>query len=39
MGEFIGTLVLVLFGGGVNAAVTLRKSYAADAGWLVIATG
>ena len=39
MGEFFGTLVLVLLGGGVNAGVTLRKSYAADAGWMVIATG
>ena len=39
MGEFLGTLVLVLLGNGVNAGVTLRKSYAADAGWMVIATG
>jgi glycerol uptake facilitator protein len=39
MGEFLGTLVLLLLGGGVNAGVTLRKSYAADAGWLVIAIG
>jgi len=39
LGEFLGTLVLVLLGGGVNAGVTLRKSYAADSGWLVIATG
>jgi len=38
-GEFLGTLVLVLFGNGVNAGVTLRKSYAADSGWMVIATG
>jgi hypothetical protein len=34
LGEFLGTLVLVLLGTGVNAGVTLRKSYAADrAGW------
>lgn len=39
LGEFMGTLVLVLLGNGVNAAVTLRKSYAADSGWIVIATG
>jgi len=39
LGEFMGTLVLVLLGNGVNAGVTLRKSYAADAGWMVIATG
>jgi glycerol uptake facilitator protein len=38
-GEFMGTLVLVLLGNGVNAGVTLRRSYAADAGWMVIATG
>ncbi|HEY6845480.1 MAG TPA: MIP/aquaporin family protein [Terracidiphilus sp.] len=39
LGEFMGTLVLVLLGNGVNAGVTLRKSYAADSGWMVIATG
>jgi glycerol uptake facilitator protein len=38
-GEYLGTLVLVLLGNGVNASVTLRKSYAADAGWMVVATG
>jgi glycerol uptake facilitator protein len=38
-GEFMGTLVLVLLGDGVNAGVTLRKSYAADSGWMVITTG
>jgi glycerol uptake facilitator protein len=38
-GEFIGTLVLILLGNGVNAGVTLRKSYAADAGWMVVTTG
>jgi glycerol uptake facilitator protein len=38
-GEFMGTLVLVLLGNGVNAGVTLRRSYAADAGWMVITTG
>src|SRR5580658_4293480 len=39
LGEFLGTLVLVLLGNGVNAGVLLRRSYAADAGWMVIATG
>ncbi len=39
LGEFLGTLVLVLLGNGVNAGVTLRKSYAADAGWMVVTTG
>ena len=38
-GEFMGTLVLVLLGNGVGAGVTLRKSYAADSGWIVITTG
>jgi glycerol uptake facilitator protein len=39
LGEFLGTLFLVLLGTGVNAGVTLRKSYAADSGWIVITTG
>jgi glycerol uptake facilitator protein len=39
LGEFMGTLVLVLLGNGVGAGVTLRKSYAADSGWIVITTG
>jgi glycerol uptake facilitator protein len=38
-GEFLGTLVLILLGNGVGAGVTLRKSYAADSGWMVITTG
>ncbi len=38
-GEFLGTLVLVLLGNGVCAGVTLRKSYAAGAGWMVVTTG
>lgn len=39
LGEFLGTLILVLFGNGVCAGVTLRKSYAAGAGWLAITVG
>ncbi len=39
LGEFMGTLVLVLLGDGVVAGVKLRKSYAADAGWMAITTG
>jgi glycerol uptake facilitator protein len=35
----MGTLVLLLLGGSVNAGVTLRKSYAADSGWLALTTG
>jgi len=38
-GEFMGTLVLLLLGDGVNAGVTLRKSYAANAGWLAVTAG
>ncbi|MFT4834683.1 MAG: glycerol uptake facilitator protein, partial [Flavobacteriaceae bacterium] len=39
LAEFIGTMVLILFGNGVNANVSLSKSYAQNAGWLVIALG
>ena len=35
--EFIGTLVLVLFGDGVCAACSLNKSKAKGGGWVVIA--
>ncbi|GHH48110.1 MIP/aquaporin family protein [Streptomyces candidus] len=38
-GELIGTSILVLFGVGVCAAVTLRFSKAKAAGWVVIAFG
>ena len=38
-GEYLGTLILILLGGGVCAGVTLRKSYAANAGWMVVTTG
>jgi len=38
-GEFMGTLVLMLLGESVNAGVILRKTYASDAGWMVITTG
>jgi len=37
--EVVGTAVLILFGCGVNAGVSLRKSYAHQSGWLVIALG
>jgi len=39
IGEVIGTAVLILLGGGVCAAVTLKKSKAKDAGWLAITFG
>ncbi len=38
-GEFMGTLVLVLFGNGVVANVLLKKSKGEGGGWMVIATG
>jgi glycerol uptake facilitator protein len=38
-GEVIGTAILILFGAGVCAAVTLRFSKAKAAGWVVIAFG
>jgi glycerol uptake facilitator protein len=38
-GEFMGTLVLILLGGGTNAAVSLKGSKAQNAGWLAIAAG
>jgi glycerol uptake facilitator protein len=37
--EFFGTMMLVLFGDGVVAAVLLNKSKAQNSGWMVIATG
>lgn len=37
--EFIGTLVLVLFGDGVCCACSLNKSKAQGAGWVVITLG
>ncbi|MFF0723897.1 MIP/aquaporin family protein [Streptomyces sp. NPDC004134] len=38
-GEVIGTAILILFGAGVCAAVTLEKSKAKASGWVVIAFG
>ena len=39
LGEFMGTMVLVLMGNGVVAGVLLRRSKAEGAGWMAIATG
>jgi len=39
LGEFMGTMILILMGNGVVANVLLRKSKAEGAGWMVIATG
>jgi len=39
MGEFLGTMILVLLGDGVVAGVVLKKSKAESSGWMVITTG
>lgn len=39
IGEFMGTLVLVLLGNGVVANVLLKKSKGEGSGWIVITTG
>ncbi|MFF4604672.1 MIP/aquaporin family protein [Streptomyces sp. NPDC001339] len=39
VGEVIGTAVLILFGTGVCAAVSLRHSKAQSAGWVAVAFG
>ncbi|WP_446742863.1 MIP/aquaporin family protein [Silvibacterium acidisoli] len=38
LGEFAGTLVMILLGDGVVAGVLLKRSKAEDAGWLAITT-
>ena len=37
--EFIGTAVLLYFGNSINAATSLKYSYAKDSGWIVTAIG
>ncbi len=39
LGEFLGTLFLILFGGGVVANVLLQQSKGHNGGWITIATG
>ena len=39
VGEFMGTLVLVLLGDGAVANVVLRRTKAEGSGWMVITTG
>src|SRR5271154_4470284 len=36
LGEFLGTMVLILLGDGVVASVLLKKTKAENAGWMVI---
>lgn len=39
LAEFLGTAILILFGGGVCANVNLKRSVGNNADWIVIATG
>ena len=39
MPEFIGTMLLIIFGDGVVANVVLGKTKGQNSGWIVIATG
>lgn len=39
MGELIGTMILIIFGGGVCAGCTLNKSKSQSSGWIVIIMG
>jgi glycerol uptake facilitator protein len=39
VGEFLGTMILVLLGDGVVAAVLLKRSKAEGSGWIVITAG
>src|SRR6202040_2389513 len=39
LGEFLGTMILVLLGDGVVAGVVLKRSKAEASGWMVITAG
>jgi glycerol uptake facilitator protein len=39
LGEFLGTMILILLGNGVVAAVLLKRSKAEGSGWMVITAG
>ena len=39
LGEFFGTMILILLGDGVVAGVLLGKSKAKDAGWIAVTAG
>lgn len=39
LGEFLGTLILILLGDGVVAGVLLKRSKAENAGWVAITAG
>ena len=39
LGEFFGTMTLILLGNGVVACALLKGSYGENSGWMVITTG
>ena len=39
LAEFLGTAILILFGGGVCANVNLKRSAGQESDWIVIAAG
>lgn len=39
LAEMIGTMILIIFGGGVVGGVVLKKTKAEGAGWIVITIG
>jgi glycerol uptake facilitator protein len=36
VGEMMGTMILIVFGAGIGAGSSLKKSYSNNAGWIVI---
>ncbi|MFN5642305.1 MAG: MIP/aquaporin family protein [Sphingobacteriales bacterium] len=39
LGEFIGTILLITLGTGVNINVSLKKTYGNNSGWIIITLG
>ncbi|PKR83633.1 MIP/aquaporin family protein [Heyndrickxia camelliae] len=39
LGELVGTMILIIFGGGVVGGVVLKKTKAEGSGWIVITIG
>lgn len=36
IGEFLGTMILIVLGVGTGAGINLKTSYARNAGWLFV---